>query len=57
MSIGGHRSVVGMGKITTIDSSTIDSNLTTAATFAIALVLGIVAIKVVIKLINRAAGK
>jgi hypothetical protein len=46
-----------MGTITTIDDSIISDNLDTASTFAIALVLGIVAIKVVIKLINRAAGK
>jgi len=46
-----------MGTITTINDAIISANLTTASTFAIALVLGIVAIKVVIKLINRAAGK
>jgi len=46
-----------MGAIGTIDDTVIEDNLETAATFAIALVLGIVAIKVVIKLINRAAGK
>jgi hypothetical protein len=46
-----------MGEIGSIDNETISSNLDTASGFAIALVLGIVAIKVVIKLINRAAGK
>jgi len=46
-----------MGAITAIDDTTISANLTVASTFAIALVLGIVAIKIVIKLINRAGGK
>ena len=46
-----------MGNIGTIDTSTIDANLTLAAGVAIALVLGIIAIKVVIKLLNRGAGK
>jgi hypothetical protein len=46
-----------MGEIGSIATGVISGNLDTAATFAIALVLGIVAIKVVIKLINRAAGK